>query len=407
MDPDSTLASYLRTVCPDADLSGSAPRRSPSRPRRRGRRAAPEIATAVAAELAADQRANLKLIASENFASPATLLAMGATGSRTSTPRARPGTASTPAARTSTPSRAGPSSWPRPGLFGSDHAYVQLYSGIDANLVAFWSILTRRVEAPALERLGAKDLQGLPDTDWESLRHELGNQRLLGMALDARPPDPRVPAERVREAVRDRPLHGRPDHRAARLRPGPQAGRELPAAGPAGRVQLLSAQDQLPRLPGDRRPGGGRAHGRHGPLAGLVTCKVFSGDFDLVAHAHVVTTTTYASGRGPRAEGAVHRGGSPPSIGSPAGPGAPPAAIMAAKAVARPRPPGRSSPTTPSGSSTTRPPWPADALQQQGATVVTGGTDNHLLLVDARPYGLTGRQAETALREAGITSTAT
>jgi glycine hydroxymethyltransferase len=45
----------------------------------------------------------------------------------------------------------------------------------------------------------------------------------------------------------------------------------------------------------------------------------------------------------------------------------------------------------------------ADALQQQGATVLTGGTDNHLLLVDARPYGLTGRQAETALREAGIT----
>ena len=45
----------------------------------------------------------------------------------------------------------------------------------------------------------------------------------------------------------------------------------------------------------------------------------------------------------------------------------------------------------------------ADALQQQGATVITGGTDNHLLLVDARPYGLTGRQAEAALREAGIT----
>ena len=35
--------------------------------------------------------------------------------------------------------------------------------------------------------------------------------------------------------------------------------------------------------------------------------------------------------------------------------------------------------------------------------MLTGGTDNHLLLVDARPYGLTGRQAETALREAGVT----
>ena len=34
------------------------------------------------------------------------------------------------------------------GLFGSDHAYVQPHSGIDANLVAFWAILTRRVEGP-------------------------------------------------------------------------------------------------------------------------------------------------------------------------------------------------------------------------------------------------------------------
>ncbi|HET6814438.1 MAG TPA: glycine hydroxymethyltransferase, partial [Actinomycetota bacterium] len=37
---------------------------------------APEIAGSIATELA-DQRSNLKLIASENFASPATLLAMG------------------------------------------------------------------------------------------------------------------------------------------------------------------------------------------------------------------------------------------------------------------------------------------------------------------------------------------
>jgi glycine hydroxymethyltransferase len=45
----------------------------------------------------------------------------------------------------------------------------------------------------------------------------------------------------------------------------------------------------------------------------------------------------------------------------------------------------------------------ADALQARGISVVTGGTDNHLLLVDVRPHGLTGRQAEAALRSAGIT----
>ena len=35
--------------------------------------------------------------------------------------------------------------------------------------------------------------------------------------------------------------------------------------------------------------------------------------------------------------------------------------------------------------------------------VVTGGTDNHLVLVDVRRFGLNGRQAEAALRAAGVT----
>ena len=36
-------------------------------------------------------------------------------------------------------------------------------------------------------------------------------------------------------------------------------------------------------------------------------------------------------------------------------------------------------------------------------TLVTGGTDNHLLLVDLRPLGLKGNQTEVALERAGIT----
>ena len=45
----------------------------------------------------------------------------------------------------------------------------------------------------------------------------------------------------------------------------------------------------------------------------------------------------------------------------------------------------------------------ADGLQRAGVPVVTGGTDNHLVLVDVRPFGLNGRQAEASLRAAGIT----
>src|SRR6266404_4546297 len=45
----------------------------------------------------------------------------------------------------------------------------------------------------------------------------------------------------------------------------------------------------------------------------------------------------------------------------------------------------------------------ADALMAAGVPVVTGGTDNHLVLVDVRHFGLNGRQAESACRAAGIT----
>jgi glycine hydroxymethyltransferase len=41
-------------------------------------------------------------------------------------------------------------------------------------------------------------------------------------------------------------------------------------------------------------------------------------------------------------------------------------------------------------------------LTRRGATLVTGGTDNHLVLVDVSGFGLTGRQAESALLDAGI-----
>ena len=49
----------------------------------------------------------------------------------------------------------------------------------------------------------------------------------------------------------------------------------------------------------------------------------------------------------------------------------------------------------------------ADALAaaciEEGLTVTTGGTDNHLMLIDVTGFGITGRQAESALRECGIT----
>ena len=44
----------------------------------------------------------------------------------------------------------------------------------------------------------------------------------------------------------------------------------------------------------------------------------------------------------------------------------------------------------------------ADGLMRRGARLVTGGTDNHLVLLDVSSFGLTGRQAESALLDSGI-----
>ena len=45
----------------------------------------------------------------------------------------------------------------------------------------------------------------------------------------------------------------------------------------------------------------------------------------------------------------------------------------------------------------------ADALAAEGFRIVSGGTDNHLMLVDLRPFGVTGKVAQEALDRAGIT----
>ena len=142
----------------------------------------PGVAAAITDELAA-QRESLKLIASENYASMAVLLAMGnwlsdkyAEG--TIRHRFYAGCAQIDRVEEIAAGHARE-------LFGADHAYVQPHSGIDANLVAYWAILAHRVEVPALEQAGVRHVNDLTEQDWEQLRRDLGNQRMLGMSLDA------------------------------------------------------------------------------------------------------------------------------------------------------------------------------------------------------------------------------
>src|SRR6187455_3021418 len=142
----------------------------------------PRVAEATRKELA-DQRSSLKLIASENYASPAVLLTMGtwfsdkyAEGTVGHRFYAACQNVDTVEALAAEHARE---------LFGAPHAYAQPHSGIDANLVAFWAVLAHRIEAPALERAKARQVNDLSEQDWFELRRELGNQRMLGMSLDA------------------------------------------------------------------------------------------------------------------------------------------------------------------------------------------------------------------------------
>src|SRR6204780_4005070 len=174
-----------------SQVSGvAAPARTPSRSAAVAYAAAletiaavePDIAAAIVGELAS-QRRQLKLIASENYASPAVLLAMGnwladkyaegTIGQRFYAGCEMVDRVEAIAAGHAT------------ALYGADHAYVQPHSGIDANLVAFWAILARRVEEPVLAAAGVRTVNDLAAADWERLRGELLSQRMLGMALDA------------------------------------------------------------------------------------------------------------------------------------------------------------------------------------------------------------------------------
>jgi len=362
----------------------------------------PEVAGAVLQELS-DQRTHLKLIASENFASPAVLLAMGnwlsdkyAEGAPGHRLYAGCDNVDTVESRADELARA---------LFGADHAYAQPHSGIDANLVAFWSILSQRVEAPALERLDVGHVNDLGDDDWERLRAELGNQTLLGMALQS--------GGHLTHGFRPNISGKLFRHRSYGVDPDTflldydEVRRRAHAERP---LVLIAGYSSYPRLVNfavmreiaDEVGATLMVDMAH--FAGLVAGRVLTGDHDPVPHAHVVTTTTHKTLRGPRGGLVLCRRELAEFVdrGCPLVLGGPLPHVMAAKAVALAE---ASQPSFADYAAAVveNARTLAEALVARGVPVVTGGTDNHLVLVDVRKFGLNGRQAEAAVRAAGVT----
>ncbi len=361
----------------------------------------PTIANLIRGELG-NQRSQLKLIASENYASPAVMLAMGnwlsdkyAEG--TVGHRFYAGCEYVDQIEQLAMDHA-------KALFGADHAYVQPHSGIDANLVAFWSILAHRVEAPYLVEHSAKHINDLSDADWEVLRHSFGDQRMIGMALDAG----------------GHLTHGFRPNISGKLfsqkNYGVNADTELldydgvrALAKEFKPLILIAGYSAYPRKVNFAKMReiadevGATFMVDMAHFAGLVAGKQFTGDFDPVAHADIVTTTTHKSLRGPRGGMVLCTNELKEFVdkGCPMVLGGPISNMMAAKAVAfaearQPSFVDYAAKVIENARAL------AEGLAKRGARIVTGGTDNHLVLVDVRSFGLSGRQAETALEASGV-----
>jgi glycine hydroxymethyltransferase len=137
--------------------------------------------------------------------------------------------------------------------------------------------------------------------------------------------------------------------------------------------------------------------------AGLIAAKLYP---DPLPHAHVVTTTTHKTLRGPRGGMILTNDETLAkklnSAVFPGNQGGPLMHVIAAKAVAfgeALRPGFRAYAAQVIANARV----PADQLVRGGLGIVSGGTDSHMILVDLRPMGLTGRDAERALERAGLT----
>lgn len=136
-------------------------------------------------------------------------------------------------------------------------------------------------------------------------------------------------------------------------------------------------------------------------IAGLIAGGAHSSP---VPHSHIVTSTTHKTLRGPRGAMALMTSDLVRKYNSAVFPnmqGGPMMHSIAAKAVAykeaaQPEFKEYAAAIVQNAQSL------AAALASGGLRIVSGGTDNHLMLVDVRPLGLTGKEAETALHAAGI-----
>lgn len=363
---------------------------------------APEIAADVVKELET-QRAHLKLVASENYCSLNVQAAMGnlltdkyAEGYPEH--RYYGGCVNVDAVETTAAREA-------EALFGADYAYVQPHAGCDANLVAYWAVLNAKIEMPETESLGLKSASDMTEEQWETLRRKLGNQRLMG--LDYYSGGHLTHGYRMNVSAKMFESHPYTVDRETGLLDYDAIERQAAEVRP---LILLAGFSAYPRKIDFRRfraiadKCGAVLMVDMAHFAGLVAGKVLTGDYDPVKWADIVTTTTHKTLRGPRGAVILCKKWLEESVnkGCPMVLGGPLAHVMAAKAVAFKE--ARTEAYRQYARSVVE---NAAALAEEckklGMTLQTGGTDNHLMLIDTTTFGLTGKQAEAAMFRCGVT----
>ncbi len=292
-------------------------------------------------------------------------------------------------------------------LFGADYAYVQPHCGSDANMIAYWAVLDHRCLAPAFEMIkektGAKNYSELTEEQWSALRELCHNQKMLSMDYYSGSHLTHGYRQNISAQLFDCHYYGVGEDG---LIDYDEIERKLEEVKP---LILLAGYSAYPRAIDFRRLKD-LAERNNATLVvdmahfcGLVAGKALKDQYNPVPYADIVTSTTHKTLRGPRGGLILCKEEFRSSVnkGCPLVMGGQLPQMVAAKAVAF-REAGTEEFREYSRKVVENAKALASSLVALGCSVVTGGTDNHMVILDVSPFGLNGRQAESILYRAGI-----
>ncbi len=329
----------------------------------------PELAEAVLGEVGR-QNSKLEMIASENFSSPAVLAVLGTPLTNKYAEgypgrRYYGGCEFVDVAEDLAIDRA-------KALFGAEHVNVQPHAGAQANVAAYFAVLE-----PGDTIMGMSLAHGGHLTHGSPV--SFSGRFLRVAAYGVRQDDELIDLDEVREiAKRERPKMIVAGYSAYSRIWDFAAFRSI--ADEVGALLLVDAAHFIGLVAGGMHP-------------------------NPVEYADIVTSTTHKTLRGPRGAMIMCKQEHAKAIDKsvfPGWQGGPLMHSIAAKAVALTEAASEEfrlySQQVVANARTL-----AETLQGEGLRIVSGGTDNHLMLVDLRPAGVTGKEAEARLDEVGIT----